>query len=106
VVRGTTPNFTLRIKSDKIDLTKSQEVYVTIKQNSTEYDLSGELLSIEKNIVKCYLTQEQSLSLREGEAEMQINWLYLAEDGQTILRGATKAKTIQITKQLLRRILE
>ncbi len=107
MVRGTTPNLTLRIKSDKIDLTKVQEVWVTIKQNNIEYDLTGESITIQKNKVNCYLTQQQSLDLKENVVtKAQINWLYFAEDGVTLLRGATKATEITITEQLLRRILE
>ncbi len=107
MVRGTTPNLTLRIKSDKIDLTKVQEVWVTIKQNNIEYDLTDESITVNKNKVNCYLTQEQSLALKEDVVtKVQINWLYFAEDGVTLLRGATKSQEIKITEQLLRRVLE
>lgn len=107
MVRATTPNFTLRIKSDKLDLNKVKDVYVTIKQNNLEYDLTGESLTIDKNKINCYLTQEQSLALKEEQdAKVQVNWIYFAEDGVTILRGATKTKKIEITEQLLRRLLE
>lgn len=107
MVRATTPNFTLRIKSDKLDLNKVKDVYVTIKQNNLEYDLTGESLTIDKNKINCYLTQVQSLALKEDvDAKIQVNWTYFAEDGITILRGATKVRKIEITEQLLRRLLE
>lgn len=105
MVRGTTPDFTLRIKSDKVDLTKANNVYVSIRQDQVYIELTGEALTIETNTVGCYLSQADSLSLSDKKpAKVQINWTVQQDD--RIKRLSTKTKEIQISEQLLKREIE
>lgn len=108
MIRGTTPTFTFTIKNDTVDLAEAQNVYVTIRQGSKEITKTGDDIEVETRTVNVFLGQEESLGLSEGaNAEVQINWTYLDQiDATTIRRAATKVKTIQITKQLLKRVIE
>ena len=64
-------------------------------------------LNVDGRTVSLWLTQEESLRLTAGvNAEVQINWTYMDSDGVTVRRAATKLKTIPITKQLLKRVIE
>lgn len=104
MIRGTTPTFTLRITNggDDLDLTQASGVYVTIRQNGRVITKTGDDISIAAQSVSCWLTQEESLSLRENyTAEVQINWTYVDVTDNSSRRAATKAKTIDIGRQLL-----
>lgn len=108
MIRGTTPTFTFTITNETVDLTAAENVYVTIKQGSKEITKSGEDLDVEARVVSVFLNQEESLSLSETmDAEVQINWTYLDPVDNTIVRrAATKVKSIKVTKQLLKRVIE
>lgn len=104
MIRGTTPTFTLRITNggDDLDLTQASGVYVTIRQNGRVITKTGDDISIAAQSVSCWLTQEESLSFRENiEAEVQINWTYRDVTDNSTRRAATKARTIDIGRQLL-----
>jgi hypothetical protein len=103
LIRGTTPTFTLTVNGD-VDLTEAKAVYVTLKQMSKTLELTGASLEIAPTQVKCYLTQEQSLSLSEGPAKIQVNWTYV-DDHNITQRDATKVKEIFIDEQLLKRVI-
>jgi len=52
--------------------------------------------------VSVALSQQETLSFKSGvPAEIQLNWLY--ENGS---RAATRVKTIDLSKNLLREVLE
>ena len=108
MIRGTTPTFTFTINSQTLDLTEAQNVYVTIRQGSNEITKTGEDLDVSATVVSVFLSQEESLDLKETvDAEVQINWTYLDPvDNTRIRRAATKTKSIKVTKQLLKRVIE
>lgn len=102
MIRATTPTLKLTIRDTTIDLGDADEVYVAIKQGPTVIEITGDQLDIDGNVVECYMTQEQSLSLTAGMgAKVQINWTY--GSGR---RAATLVKEIHITEQLIGRVLE
>lgn len=96
VPRGTTPTFILRFSDSDLDLTAASGVYVTIG-NLTK---TGADLEIAEKQVSVFLTQSETLSLATGANEIQTNWIYA--DGR---RGASNVTTIELTKQLLGRVL-
>ena len=108
MIRGTTPTFTFTITNETVDLTEAENVYVTIRQGSKEITKTGEDLEVAARVVNVFLNQEESLSLSETvDAEVQINWTYLDPvDNTTVRRAATKVKSIKVTKQLLKRVIE
>lgn len=76
MIRGTTPTYTLFVKG--YDLTGTT-VFVTIKNTMRKLVLSGERLSVtggeEESIVAFGLTQEETLSLMEGTAQIQVRFI-------------------------------
>ena len=85
-----------------MDLTQATNVYVTISQCKNVITKTGDDINVSAHSVECWLTQEESLSLRDGQnADIQMNWTYPGEDGESVRRAATKVKTIRVTKQLL-----
>ena len=108
MIRGTTPTFTFTIVNETVDLTEAENVYVTIRQGSKEITKTGEDLEVAARTVNVFLNQEESLSLSETvQAEVQINWTYLDPIDNTIVRrAATKVKSVSVTKQLLKRVIE
>lgn len=109
MIRGTTPTFTFKIRDENLNLNEAENVYVTIAQSGKliERSTGDTSLNVDGRTVSLWLTQEESLRLTEGvNAEVQINWTYMDSDGVTVRRAATKLKTIPITKQLLKRVIE
>ena len=107
MIRGTTPTFTLTIADTSVDLGQAENIYFTLTQGSNAITKSGEDLEVGTRTVNVFLTQEESIDLIEGAgADIQLNWTYLDPGGSGIVRrAATKVKTIQITKQILRRVI-
>lgn len=107
MIRGTTPTFTLNIvNGGDLDLREASGVYVTIRQNGKVITKTGDDISIAAKSVSCWLTQEESLSLRENtKAEVQINWTYADVIDNSFRRAATKRKTIDIGRQLLPEVI-
>lgn len=109
MIRATTPLIIARIKG--VDLTQAESVYVTIQQYGKEITLTDENIDVtvtteeQETIteVRFMLTQETSLGLSEGKAEIQVNWLY--HDAGELRRDATKFAKFSIDKQLLKRVL-
>lgn len=111
MIRGTTPTFTFTVRpasqNDTIDLTEASHVYLSLVQGRTEIEKTEKDMEITANTVEVWLDQEESLKLVEGgfNCEVQINWTYL-DANDTVRRAATKVKSIPITKQLLKRVIE
>lgn len=109
MIRGTTPTFTLKLKEDSnIDLSEARNVYFTVSQGAKAITKTGDDIEIsDGRTVLVFLNQEESLSLVEGQkTEVQLNWTYLDPDGETVRRAATKIKTIELGKQLIRKVIE
>ena len=73
--RGTTPDYILTIPG--YDLRESA-VYVTIRQDERKLTLSGERLDVsyggDDTSVAFRLTQQETLDLRPGKAQVQVRW--------------------------------
>lgn len=106
MIRATTPTFTFTIKSDTLDLSEANNIYVTLAQGGRTVTKTGEDIELTvPRTVSVFLTQEESLALMEGSMDVQLNWTY-ADSGGNARRAATKPKTISVTKQLLKRVIE
>lgn len=105
MIRGTTPTLTLTIRNETVDLSEAANIYVTLRQGVKEITVSDGLEIGTPRTVQVFLTQEQSLGLVEGKAEIQVNWTYPDPISGAPRRAATKVKTIPIDKQLLRRVI-
>lgn len=105
MIRGTTPTITINISNgDELDLTTAEDLYVTLRQGqriiTKKYDIT-----VDAQSVTFCLTQREAFSLKEGQAEVQINWTYTDADDNTKRRAATQIKQIQIRRQLLDEVI-
>lgn len=97
MVRGTTPTLTLTVgTAETVDLEQATAVYVTVSRLGAVITKTGADLSIDGNVVECWLTEEESLQLREGPASIQVNWTYGSSK-----RAASKVAAVNIGRQLL-----
>ncbi len=101
MIRGTTPDYILTVDADLSDKT----VYVTISQGRTRLTLTGDELSIatdaEGSTIAIRLTQEQTLGLAVGRAEVQVK--FIGADGVT---QATDIQPMLVHRALLERVVE
>lgn len=105
MIRGTTPTITMNITNGgDLDLTKAAEVYVTMRQGQRVITKKNDLVVSAKS-VSFYLSQRETLSLKEGPAYLQINWAYADTVNKTKRRAATKIKQIEIREQLLEEVI-
>lgn len=101
MIRGTTPDFTLTLPVDLTDCT----VYVTVRDRRTAITKSGEELSVTagtgSSVILMWLTQEDTLKLKEGGAEIQVR--YINEAG---VAKATECKPVDVKKVLYEKVIE
>lgn len=98
--RGTTPTFELKITDESVDLTQADNVYVTIRTRNGSETYTGDALEVLEREVDVFLTQEQTLALPIGTAEIQINWTF--DNGK---RACTNIARIAINENLLEEVL-
>ena len=77
-MQGTTPYLLIRVKQR--DLTGAQTIILTIKQGACPRDFGTERIIVltvdESGTLLCvHMTQEETLALRPGTYEMQVNWI-------------------------------
>ena len=106
MVRYTTPQLTLTINDENVNLLKANYIFVTFDQNSTTLTKTGEDLEIEGDrTIKLSLTQEESKLFSTGPVKVQINWIETDLNGG-IQRFATGIKTLNMTPNLLEEVVE
>lgn len=100
MIRATTPTFTLTLPdSSEVDLTEASKVFFTISQGSTA--ITKQVTPTDAHTVEVFLTQAESLSLRDGKAaDIQLNWIYSGG-----VRAATFVKSIKVDKQLYKVVI-
>lgn len=101
MIRGTTPDYTLIIPG--YDLTE-MTVYVTIKQGNIKTTLTKPRLQIasdeEGSVIVFRLTQEETLAMKEGVADIQVRFID-SEDCAL----ATKDGRIYVNRVLLEEVI-
>lgn len=105
MIPGTTPTLTLRVNNNTLDLALASSVYFTMTQGATEITKTNDWMEIETNVVRVWMSQKDTLRLRPGKADIQLNWTYPQEIDHDRKRNATKPKTIDVTRQLLTRVI-
>ncbi len=97
IPRGTTPTFILSFPAASgINLAEAENVYVTLRSWDKTLTKTGEDLTVETTTVSVYLTQAETLLLRPGKCQIQVNWT--KNDGS---RAASEIVCVQITENLL-----
>lgn len=99
MIRATTPTYILSLpESAEVDLTEMTEVHFTLVQCRAEIDKI--VTPTDSKTVEVTLSQEDTINLKDGIAEIQLNWIDASGN-----RGATYVSTIRIDKQLLDEVL-
>lgn len=100
MIRATTPTYTLSLPDDsEVDLTDASKVFFAMSQGS--YTIKKQVTPTDAHTVEVYLTQDETLELKDGKpADIQLNWIYSGG-----ARMATKVKSVQVDKQLLKEVL-
>lgn len=101
IPRATTPTLALTFSKDDLDLTTAQNVYVTLEQGEKSLTKSGSVINVTANRIEIFLSQSETLKFAEGDVKIQANWT--AEGGG---RAASAVKTINMSEQLLRKVVE
>ena len=96
-MQGLTPTITITVP-ETTDLTEAANLYPSIKQGKNL--IRPEIFNVFAHQVDIYLTQEDTLDLSPGVAEIQLNWTY--STGQ---RGATSPVSIRILPNHLLEVL-
>lgn len=100
MIRGTTPTVTLRIPSRDL---RECDIVVTIRNINRTIHKKNEDMEIEYDdgtILSILMTQEETLAFAEGQAFVQVNWLYPSGT-----REATNIAEIYIGKQLYGQVM-
>lgn len=105
MIPWTTPTLTCTVEG--IDLTQMDIVLVSVKQGSMMLEKVGTVTHAaatqatpETSTVTATFSQAETSRLREGEAEVQLNWL----NGDA--RDASCVKKILVSRQLHRAVME
>ncbi len=100
ITQGITPTFTLTLP-ETVDLTATENVYVTFAQGSLLLTKTGESLVVTEHEVDVYLSQEETLSFSQGKVLVQLNWTYADHS-----RGCSEIVGIDWDANLLKEVLE
>lgn len=101
VARATTPTFTLTFSEEELNLTTASNVYVTFEQDGVSITKTGADLTIGEKQIDVYLDQAETLNFKVGVVDVQANWTMAG--GR---RASSEVAQIQMTKQLLRQVVE
>lgn len=104
----TTPDFVFRIKDKNVDLTSAKHVYLTLQQGNYICTKTERDMTIDVNSVSVWFDQEEISKFKaEGSrVEVQLNWTYETDNGTRTKRAATKIKSFQVTRNLLKKVTE
>ena len=101
VARATTPTFTCTFTEQTLDLTTANNVYVTFSQGAKAITKTGTALEIQAKQIDVYLSQKETLLFEEGMVEVQANWT-----GANGMRAASEVEVVELTRQLLKKVVE
>lgn len=97
--QATTPTFVLTLPNT-VDLTEAETVMFSLRQGFYALDKIGADLTVEAQTVSVYLTQAETLALKSGLAQMQLNWTY--SDGS---RACSDIVNVSINPNLYKAVI-
>lgn len=98
---ATTPTITITFTDDELDLTAASGVYVTLKQNNVELTKTGTDIAVSAKQIELVLEQDDTVKFAEGFVNIQVNWVF--PNGK---RACSDVQTIQMSRQLLKAVIE
>lgn len=99
MVQATTPTFVLTVP-ETVDLTAAVNVYFTLRQSNVLIEKATSDLTISEHEVRVYLTQEETLKLKDGQASIQLNWTYSGGE-----RACSEIAFVRVTENLLKEVV-
>lgn len=96
--QGTTP--TIQITVNYIDLADMENIYVVFEQNGYLLKKSMSDLKIENNVISVILTQEETLSFKNGNCNIQLRMI--TYDG---IAMASPIKTVNVYSVLNKEVI-
>jgi hypothetical protein len=100
MVQATTPTFILTLP-DTVDLSQAANIYFSLRQKNVNIEKSNDDLTVDGQTVSVYLSQEETLQLVSGAAQIQLNWTYA--NGS---RACSNIVSVQVTENLLKEVVE
>lgn len=104
----TTPDFVFHIKDKNVDLTTANHIYLTLQQGNYICTKTEDSLTVDKDSVSVWFDQDEISRFKsEGnKVEVQLNWTYENAGSTQIRRAATRIKSFQVTRNLLKKVIE
>lgn len=96
--QGTTP--TIQITVNNIDLADMERIYVVFEQNGNLLKKSMTDLKVENNVISVLLTQEETLSFKNGNCNIQLRMI--TYDG---IAMASPIKTVNVHSVLNKEVI-
>lgn len=96
--QGTTP--TIQITVNNIDLADMERIYVVFEQNGILLKKSKTDLKIKNNVISVLLTQEETLSFKNGNCNIQLRMI--TYDG---IAMASPIKTVNVYSVLNKEVI-
>ena len=97
MVQATTPTIIMNLPNT-VDLTQAQTIVFTMAQGSTV--IKKVITDASEQQVSVYLTQDDTLGLSNGIAQIQLNWTYSDNS-----RACTNIVNINVTPNLLKAVI-
>lgn len=97
MVQATTPTIIMNLPNT-VDLTQAQTIVFTMTQGSTV--IKKVITDASAQQVSVYLTQDDTLGLSNGIAQIQLNWTYSNNS-----RACTNIVNINVTPNLLKAVI-
>ena len=96
--QGTTP--TIQITVNNIDLADMERIYVVFEQNGNLLKKGMADLKVENNVISVLLTQEETLSFKNGNCNIQLRMI--TYDG---IAMASPIKTVNVYSVLNKEVI-
>ena len=96
--QGTTP--TIQITVNNIDLADMERIYVVFEQNGNLLKKGMTDLKVENNVISVLLTQEETLSFKNGNCNIQLRMI--TYDG---IAMASSIKTVNVYSVLNKEVI-
>lgn len=99
MVQATTPTFIMTLP-DTVDLLQANHVVWTLEQGKVKISKSDEDLTFDSHTVTVSLSQEETLILTRGNAQIQLNWTYA--DGS---RACSNIENVPVDPNLYKAVI-
>ena len=106
MIPGCTSSIDVELDDHSVNLNNANTILVTINQNGTVSEFTGDRVEVEANgySFTLYLDQADTLRFRFGPATAQVNWT-IPDGSGGLYRLATDPFVIQLGQQFYRKVM-